>query len=265
MPTAPVAATMICSEEETASLPLASPSSSDEERSRRIEDLLPLVRHIVGRMAMHLPPHLSKDDMIGAGVVGLMEAVDRYDEGRGCSLKTFCSLRIRGAILDELRRHDWVPRSVHRDARQLRQVHDLLAQQMGREPTEEELRQEMGLDPEEFGSFLDRVRPIRYVSMQEAVGGAHNHESLSHEEVVADVRAHDGCHLLLEEEDREILRHQIKALPSQQLQVLTLYYMEELRLREIAEILKLTESRVSQIHTLAISRLRAAFERARRR
>lgn len=242
--------------------PLPSAEAQAEARSRCIEEMLPLVKHIASRMVIHLPPHLSKDDLIGSGILGLIDAVDRYDASRGCSLKTYCSLRIRGAILDELRRQDWMPRSVHRDAKQLRNAQADLAQELGREATEDEVRGKLGMKPEEFESFLDRVKPIYCISLQESASGSENPEPLLFEDVISSDQFPDGSQQLMKDEKTAILRKVLNDLPVKMSQVLSLYYMEDLRLKEIAEILDLTESRVSQIHTLAVSRLRSAFERA---
>lgn len=235
------------------------------EREKLITDTLPLVHHIVLRMAMYLPPHLSKEDLVSAGVIGLIDAVDRYDASKGTSLKTYCSLRIRGAILDELRRLDWIPRSVHKDSRRLQDAQERASHRLGREPMEEEVRQELGLSEDDFQRLLDRVRPASYLSLQETAYDGEDGGSLLQQDILADDRAIDPSATALHEEDKSLLRQQLLGLPMQQIQILSLYYMEDLRLKEIAEILNLTESRVSQIHTLAIHRLRSAFNRARKR
>lgn len=233
------------------------------DRNTLIEQNLPLVRHIVGRMMIHLPSHICADDLFSAGVIGLIQAVDRYNSDRGANLKTYCTLRIRGAILDELRRQDWVPRSVHREARRLSEAQAGLAQRLGREPSETEVAEELGCSMEQFHDLVDRVKPISFLSLQEPVLGSDAADPLLKEETLADPNATDAVRELLGDEDRRILREQLGQLPRQQMQVLSLYYLEDLRLKEIAQILGLTESRVSQIHTLAISRLRACFNRAR--
>jgi RNA polymerase sigma factor for flagellar operon FliA len=238
---------------------------TEAEKEEIIRSMLPLVNHIVNRMGLFLPPHISQDDLVSAGVIGLLNAVDRYDPSRGTSLKTFCSFRIRGEVLDELRRLDWVPRSVHREARALEAAQDALAQKLGREPVEEELRASLQMSPAEFTDLLDRIRPATYFSLQEPVFDSDGGESLSHEDVLPDEGVASPFASLLNEEDKAILRSTMEKLPVQQLQVLSLYYMEGLRLKEIAEILDITESRVSQVHTLAISRLRVSFIKERRR
>ena len=246
-------------------VPLPVIPRTEAEKEELIRSMLPLVNHIVNRMGLFLPPHISQDDLISAGVIGLLDAVERYDPARGSSIKTFCSFRIRGEILDELRRLDWVPRSVHREARALESVQDTLAQRLGREPNEEELRVELKMSPVEFTELLDRIRPATYFSLQEPVFDSEGGEALAHEEVLADEGTPTPFASLLNAEDKAILRSTMEKLPAQQLHVLSLYYMEGLRLKEIAEILDITESRVSQVHTLAITRLRAAFLRERKR
>ncbi len=237
---------------------------TEEERDALVRSLLPLVNHVVARMGLYLPPHISQDDLISAGVMGLLDAVDRYDPTRGTTLKTYCSFRIRGQILDELRRLDWVPRSVHKDARTLEAAQEAVAQRLGREPTEAELAKEMGMGVQELLEMLDRIRPATYFSLQEPVFNSDEGDSLSHEDVVPDPSAMTPFASLLNEEDKAILRRTMEKLPVQQLHVLTLYYMENLRLKDIAEILNITESRVSQVHTLAITRLRSTFLKERK-
>ena len=238
-------------------------TKSPEERDALIQSLLPLVTFIVSRMSLYFPAHTSKDDLISAGVIGLIDALNRYDPNRGTSIKTFCSVRIRGAVLDELRRLDWVPRSVHREARALETAQEAVAARLNREPMDAEVAQEMGLTTEQFEELLDRVKPCTYLSLNEAVYDSDEGDSLTHEEILADQQTPDAVMRLLNDEDKSILRKQVAKLPRQQLQVLSLYYMENLRLKEIAMVMDVTESRVSQIHTLAIIRLRSAFLKER--
>ncbi|MEM9400644.1 MAG: FliA/WhiG family RNA polymerase sigma factor [Verrucomicrobiota bacterium] len=241
------------------------PTHEVRDRDEAIEELLPLAHHIVSRMSMFLPSYLSRDDLTSAAVIGLINAVDNYDPTKGTSLKTYCSLRIKGSVLDELRRLNWAPRSVVRESRKLQKVQEELAQKLGREPTEEEVRQEIGLTAREFEDLVDRVKPVSFFSLQDTVGDGIDGDSLCHEEVVADPKSQCASEIVLHEEDKDLLKQLLNTLPMQQMQVLTLYYLEDLRLKEIAEILGLTESRVSQVHTLAVNRLRSAFMRVRKR
>lgn len=231
---------------------------------KQIESLLPLVRQVANRLAVFLPTYISRDELISAGVFGLMDAVKRFDPKKGSSLNTYCSLRIRGAILDELRRLDWVPRTVHHDAKKLAQAHERLAQVLGREASEDEVKAELNLSDGEYQRLIDRVKPVAFFSLHEPAYGS-DEDAVLNEEIVADSHMLNASQQMLLQEDRDILLTSLRSLPKTQAQVLVLYYIEDLQLKEIAEILQLTESRISQIHTLAIVRLRTIFERERQR
>lgn len=233
------------------------------DREELIESMLPLVKHVVARMSMYLPSHVHKDELSSAGILGLIDAVDRYDAKKGSGLKAYCAVRIKGAILDELRRLDWVPRSVHRDAKRLAEAQDRAGQRLGREATTEEVRAELGVSVKQFNHLLERVKPTTFFSLQEPAFGSDEPDAVLQEEVVADSNAMDASEHLLRQEDRDLLRDVLSRMPVAHQQVLTLYYMEGLRLKEIADVMKLTESRVSQIHTLAMSRLQVSFQRER--
>jgi len=227
--------------------------------------MLPLVRHVVSRMAIYFPAFVSQEDLLSAGVVGLIQAIDRYDPQRGSSLRTFASIRIRGAVLDELRRLAGLPRSVFRETRELVTVQNDLSQELGREPDENEIAQRMGLGRSEFDAMLERIRPVTCFSLDEPAYDGDASDSLLNSEVLADPAALDAAADSLQKEDLAVMHEMMNRLPTQQKQVLALYYMEDLRLKEIAEIMGITESRVSQIHTLAINRLRIAIDRIRKR
>ncbi|PTY05394.1 FliA/WhiG family RNA polymerase sigma factor [Verrucomicrobia bacterium LW23] len=230
-----------------------------------VQRMLPLVKHVAGRIALLLPPHITREELISAGVLGLLDALHKYDVHKGSNLRSYCILRIRGAILDELRRLDWVPRSVHRDARRIAAAQHAVAQKLGREPHDFEVAEEMGLSINDLQAMLDRVRPTSFLSLSDPVFGCDESDSLVQEEILADTTSPDAFQEMLRMEEREILLGQLRQLPEVQRQVLMLYYLEDMRLREIAEVLHLTESRISQIHTLAINRLRTALSRERSR
>jgi RNA polymerase sigma factor for flagellar operon FliA len=228
-----------------------------------IESLWPLVGRVVNHLATFLPTYISRGDLMGAGSVGLMDAVSRYDERKGASMNTYCSLRIRGAVLDELRRLDWVPRSVHEDSRKHTDAQNRVAQRMGREATGEEVRGELELGWSEYEKLLTRVKPHVFISLNDCTFDDSTGNSVLNEEITADERAPDGLAELLRGEDRELLHECLRKLPKTHGQVLVLYYIEDLQLKEIAKILQVTQSRVSQIHTLAIARLRENFQKTR--
>lgn len=231
------------------------------DREETIRSLLYLVQHIAGRLVAKLPSHVAKEDLISAGVVGLIDAVDRYDAAKGCSLKTYSSLRIRGAMVDELRSQDWVPRTVHRDEKIYEQAADKLGQKLGREATPEEIRLELGMAPHVFEQFLERTQSIVSFSLNEACSDEDGN-SIDRGEIMANLSAPTALDELLRSEDRALLHTELNRLPRNEKLVLCLYYMEDLRLKEIAQILEVSESRVSQIHTEALRRLTTAMRKA---
>jgi RNA polymerase sigma factor for flagellar operon FliA len=238
---------------------LEAPAPAD--RDETIRSLLYLVQHIAGRLVAKLPAHVAKDDLISAGVVGLIDAVDRYDAKKGCSLKTYASLRIRGAMVDELRSQDWVPRTVHRDEKIYENAAEKLGQKLGREASPEEIRIELGMTPAAFETFSERTQTIVSFSLNEACSDEDGN-SIDRGEIMPNMAAPTAFDEILREEDRTLLHEELNRLPKNEKTVLCLYYMEDLRLKEIAAILEVSESRVSQIHTEALRRLTAAMQKA---
>jgi len=225
-----------------------------------VEQYLPLVRTVVGRVAMSLPAHVSDEDLHSAGLIGLLQAIRSYDSKRGASFETFARFRIRGSVLDELRRLDWVPRLVHEKARKIRDAMGELEQRLGRHPDEEQVAKALDLTPEEYRHWLDEIRPVAFVCLDaapraEAPDGPSQHESIS------DETQEDPSESASRTELKELIALRIRQLPVMQRKVLALYYFEDLRLREIAEAFGLTESRISQIHSQAILAIRSFIER----
>jgi RNA polymerase sigma factor for flagellar operon FliA len=231
------------------------------DREETIRGLLYLVQHIAGRLVAKLPSHVAKEDLISAGVVGLIDAVDRYDSSKGCSLKTYSSLRIRGAMVDELRSQDWVPRTVHRDEKIYENAADKLGQKLGREATPEEIRIELGMTPQAFEQFSERTQTIVSFSLNESCSDDDGN-SIDRGEIMPSLNTPTAFDEILAEEDRALLHEELDRLPKNEKLVLCLYYMEDLRLKEIAQILSVSESRVSQIHTEALRRLTTAMRKA---
>ena len=231
------------------------------DREETIRSLLYLVQHIAGRLVAKLPSHVAKEDLISAGVVGLIDAVDRYDASKGCSLKTYSSLRIRGAMVDELRSQDWVPRTVHRDEKIYEAAAEKLGQKYGREATTEEIRKELKMTPAQFEAFSERTQSHSSFSLNEACSDEDGN-SIDRGEIMPCTSTPTAFDEILRGEDRALLHEELNRLPKNEKLVLCLYYMEDLRLKEIAQILEVSESRVSQIHTEALRRLTAAMRKA---
>lgn len=221
---------------------------------------LPLVGSILGRLAMTLPEHVDQDDLQSAGLVGLLQAVRNYDPSSKNSFESYARVRIRGAMLDELRRMDWVPRTVHEKARKIQATMAGLEQQLGQTPTEAQVARAMNLSPTEYAKLLDEVRPAAFVCL-DATSSHENGDSGSLYEVVADTTEEGPAEQASRHELKQVVLERLKELPEIQRKVLALYYGEDLHLREIAEVFGLTESRICQIHSQAIMAIRSYVQR----
>jgi len=214
---------------------------------------VPLVRHEALRLQVRLPASVELDDLLQAGGIGLLNAVERYDAMQGTAFTTYAVQRIRGAMLDELRSRDWVPRSVRRNAREVSQAMNLAEQKLGRPPTEGEVAQALSISIEEYRQILmdtNSSQLFSYDEWREEHGDSTEALMEGHEEA-------NPLHHLLEGNLRQMVMDAIEALPEREKLVLTLYYQEELNLKEIGAVLEVGESRVSQLHSQAIKRLRA--------
>jgi RNA polymerase sigma factor for flagellar operon FliA len=238
----------------------STPSFSEEETLR---SHLPLVRSVVDRIKSTLPPHVDVDDLYSVGLGGLIHAARKFDPSLGVSFSSFAATRIRGAVLDELRRMDWMSRSLRGKAKKLTESIGELEQTLGRPATEEEIARELGLSAEEYGALLDEVKPICFLELDE-ISDREGDEGSLHE-VVADASQSTASDQLLDKELRELVLQRLQKLPDMQRKVLAMYYFEDLRLAEIAAVFKVTESRICQIHAQAILSLRAYMKTATNR
>ena len=215
------------------------------DRDRLILEHVPLLRHLVGRMCFDLSGGLERDDLYGFGMLGLIAAADSWDPGRGLQFSTYAYTRIRGAILDELRRHDFLPRGRRENVRELETAVQRLEQAHGVKPTPDELAAELGIGVEEVDRILLSALSAVQTSLDD--GPAEPFAAM-----LADPRSDDPVGSAEWEETKALVTLAIEELPEHEKTVVTLYYGEELLLREIAEVLGVTESRVSQIHSRAI-------------
>ena len=225
-----------------------------------VEQYLPLVAAVLGRLAMTLPDHVDQDDLRSVGLMGLLQAMRNFDPKSGTSFETYARVRVRGAMLDELRRMDWVPRTVHEKARRVQGVISQLEQKFGRTPTEKEMAKAMDLSAEEYAELLEEVRPASFVCL-DAVYASENGDAGSLYEVVSDGAEEGPAEETSKNELKRIILARLRDLPDMQRKVLALYYGEDLRLREIAEAFGVTESRICQIHAQAIMSIRAYLQR----
>jgi len=218
------------------------------------------VRSAVGRLAMTLPDHVDHDDLHSAGLVGLLQALRNYDPACNTSFESYARVRVRGAMLDELRRMDWVPRTVHEKARRIQEVMAELEQKLGQTPSEAQMAKAMKLSLDEYTELLDQVRPAAFVCL-DATCNFDSSDGANLYEVVADPAENNPIEEVSRRELKQVILKRLKQLPEIQRKVLALYYGEDLHLREIAEVFGLTESRICQIHSQAILSIRAHLQR----
>lgn len=223
--------------------------SGADNPSQLIEQHAPLVKKIALHLLARLPASVQLDDLIQAGMIGLLEAAQRYSSAKGATFETYAGIRIRGAMVDEIRKGDWVPRSVHRNARRISQAIKAVEDRLGREAQDHEVADELGIDLPEYHSMLADASNGRLFSLDEL----NESGELPIEEAGTSDNPLEG---LASDSFRSSLAEAIEALPEREKLVLSLYYQEELNLREIGAVLGVSESRVSQIHSQAALRLR---------
>ncbi len=229
-----------------------SPALDPEAREALILEHVPLLHHIVGRLAVELPARVDRDDLLGFGMVGLVSAADGFDPDRGLQFSTYAYPRIRGAILDELRKADFLPRGRRDRVRELERTARDLEQTNGQPPTPEELAAAMGIELDELDEILSSAHASVHVSLDDG-------PSESFGALLADPRSDDPVDSVEWVEMKDLLAEAIEELPEPERTVITLYYAEELLLKEIGDILGVTESRVSQLRSRAIYRLNVAL------
>ncbi len=232
-----------------------------ELKDRIVLEHTTLISYIVSRIAVRLPSHVDLEDLHNTGVIGLMDAVDKYDPNKDCKFKTYAEFRIRGAILDQLRSLDWVPRSVRQKSRRLEQAYSEAEKRLGRQASDAEIAAALGIELGEFHSLLSQTRGISIVNMDD-LRAQSDSEHPSPSANLEDVNAEDPFATLKARELTQALGTGIEALPDKERLVVSLYYYEDLNLKEIGHILGITESRVCQIHSKAVGRLRARLRSA---
>lgn len=229
---------------------------NNDEREALIREKASLVKYIADRIAMRLPSHISTGELISAGTMGLLNAIDDFDTSKGVKFDTYASYRIKGAVLDELRRMDWVPRSIRQDIKNIEKAVEEVRKKYDREPTDIEIAEEMGVDIDSYYKILQQTSGINLLSLDE--------KKPNRSDTLLSTLASDtpsSVEALTKKELKNTLVETLKKLTEKEQKVLSLYYYEELTLKEIAAVLELTESRISQIHSKAIISLRLKLKK----
>lgn len=229
-----------------------------EERDRLLMENLPQVHYIAKRIHDRLPPHVPLEDLVNAGIVGLLEAIQNFDPSRGAQVKTYAELRIHGAILDSLREMDWSPRALRRKGRQLEESHSRLRQTFERSPSEQELAEDMHISLKALRALLCDLRGLNLGSIQ-----AMQQEDGGSDQVfkyMPNAPDEDPYYMCLQSEMKTCLTEAVDELPEREKQMLALYYKEDLTMKEVGAVLGIGEGRVSQLHSAAMARLRVRMQ-----
>ena len=240
-------------------LPSKRAKSYSQKRQELIVKYTPLIKYIANRIAIRLPSHIDIEDIVNTGVLGLMDAIEKFDPTRGVKFETYAEFRIKGAILDELRALDWVPRSVRKIATWLETANAALEKKLGRPAYDEELAEAMDIEVDKLHELLSRAGGISLLSLEMVINKNDGKRSLT--DFLSAKDDQNPVESMKLEEMRDIVADCIELLPEKEKLVVSLYYYDELTMKEIGSVLKLTESRVSQIHTKAVMRLRGKLRR----
>jgi RNA polymerase sigma factor for flagellar operon FliA len=225
-----------------------------------ILEYAPVIKYVAQRIATRLPPHISIEDLINAGVIGLIDALEKYDPSRDNTFKTYAEFRIRGAMLDELRALDWVPRSIRQKEHALDRAYEELERRFGRSASDEEVAVLLGIELDDFYEWLKQVKGVSLLSLEGLGLRSADGDSVNLLDVLPAQETQNPARMLQLQRLKELVARSIEDLPYQEKVVVSLYYYEELTMKEIGKVLEITESRVSQIHTKAIFHLRTKLK-----
>ena len=226
-------------------------------RDRLILHYSPLVKYVAGRVGVGLPPNIEQSDLVSYGIFGLIDAITKFDLEREIKFETYAITRIRGAIIDELRSIDWIPRSVRAKAKSVERAYAELQTELHRTPTEAEVAAHMEISLSDLHAIFSQVSYVNVVALDELLGGGDKGEGVSLGDTLEDPRAEDPVMAFETEETKQILADAINALPEREKVVVTLYYYEGLTLAEIGKVLGVTESRICQMHSKAVIQMRS--------
>jgi RNA polymerase sigma factor for flagellar operon FliA len=233
-------------------------------REHFVKQYAPLVKYVAGKIAIGMPQNVDFDDLVGYGVFGLLDAIEKFDPNKDIKFKTYAVTRIRGAIYDELRSIDWVPRSVRQKAKELERVIGKLENRLGRSAKDEEIAKELGVSVRELRTLILKISGASILSLSDVWFVGDESDKVSVMETIESPRSLNPDVIVEREEVKNIIVEAISDLPDKEKKVLILYYYEDLTLKEIGEVLQVTESRISQLHTKAIMRLRSKLMNIKR-
>jgi RNA polymerase sigma factor FliA len=218
----------------------------------------PMIRYIASRLALRLPSHISQEDLISSGIIGLIDAIQKYDLSKNINFKTYAEFRIKGAMLDELRSLDWIPRSVRKKNHLIENAYSQLQKSKGRPAEAEEVAEHLGLELEDFYQLLDETKTVSVIPLDRGDRKVAGHLGQERDlmEFIQDEDLRDSLQEVHLTELRQVVLQALKALPDREKLLISLYYYEELTMKEIGQIMGYTESRISQLHTQAMCRLR---------
>jgi RNA polymerase sigma factor for flagellar operon FliA len=233
-------------------------------RDAFIRQYSPLVKYVAGKVAVGMPHNVEFDDLVGFGVFGLLDAIDKFDPDKNVKFKTYAVTRIRGAIFDELRSIDWVPRSVRQKTREVEDAIGSLEAQLGRTATDQEIASFMGMDEAEYLKTIMKISGTSIISLNDLWFSGDEHDKVSIGDSIESPSSLNPDVMVEKDEIRRVIVEAINSLPEKEKKILVLYYYEDLTLKEIGQVLEVTESRVSQLHTKAILRLRSKLTNIRK-
>lgn len=226
---------------------------SQEVREKIILEYAPLVKVVAGRMNMYLGNNVEYDDLVGYGIFGLIDAIDKFDSFKDVKFETYASLRIRGAILDQIRKMDWIPRTIRQRQKQIDAVMSRIEATKGREATDEEIAAELGISDDEYTQWQSQMKITGVVSLNEYLEQG---SDISNERAQASRHFEQPEEAIEKEELKKMLMEALELLTEKEKKVILLYYYEDLTLKEISDILEVSESRVSQLHTKALAKMK---------
>ena len=226
-------------------------------REQLVKQYAPLVKYVAGKVAIGMPSNVEFDDLVGYGVFGLFDAIEKFDPDKHVKFKTYAVTRIRGAIFDELRSIDWVPRSVRQKTREVEETVRRLEASLGRSATDEEIAGQLGISVREFEKLMLKISGTSIMSLSDVWYTGEDSDTVSIADTIESPQSLNPDIIVEKDEMKRVIVQSINELPEKEKKVLVLYYYEDLTLKEIGHVLEVTESRISQLHTKAMMRLRA--------